>query len=67
MYQNFIPVLNGYTNLPFWNTSVGQTTNMSYDIRGDQIIIPKFNNAVRGSGFIWNNPSITPIYNRHWD
>ena len=49
-YQSFIP-MNWY-----WN-SLGTTTNMSYDLRGDPIVIPKNN-------FIWNNSSLFPIHNR---
>jgi hypothetical protein len=42
---------------PFWNSRIGQTSNMSYDLRGDPIIQQKL-------PFIWNNASISPIYNR---
>ena len=55
-FYNFLPTFNGYTNLPWWNTSLGNTTNMSYDLRGDPISIPKTN-------FVWNNSSTMPIYN----
>jgi len=55
-FNNFFPVLNGYTNLPWWNTSLGTTSNMSYDLRGDPMVIPRTN-------FIWNNSSTVPIYN----
>lgn len=55
-FNRFFPFYNGYTNLPWWNTSLGNTTNMSYDIRGDPLIIPR-------SNFVWNNSSIYPIYN----
>jgi len=48
---------NGYTCFPFWNTALGNRRNMSYDIRGDPIIIPKTN-------FVWNNGTIFPIHNR---
>lgn len=51
LYQSFIP-MNWY-----WNYNSGTTTNMSYDLRGDPIIIPKKN-------FIWNNSSLFPIHNR---
>ena len=61
LFENFtnflIPYSNGYTNLPWWNTRIGNTSNMSYDLRGDPIIIPK-------NQFIWNNSSIFPIYNK---
>jgi hypothetical protein len=43
--------------MPFNNTRVGQTTNMSYDLRGDPLKIPKYS-------FMWNNSTITPIYNK---
>ena len=55
-FNNFIPINNGYTNLPWWNTSLGNTTNMSYDLRGDPVVIPRTN-------YVWNNSSIFPIYN----
>lgn len=53
----YIPWSNGYTNLPWWNTSLGNTSNMSYDIRGDPLIIPRTN-------FAWNNGTTFPIYNQ---
>ena len=56
-WSYFIPNSNGYTNLPGWNTSLGNTRNMSYDIRGDPMAIPRTN-------FVWNNGTIFPIYNR---
>ena len=52
----YIPYSNGYTDLPWNNTSLGNTTNMSYDIRGDPLIIPRTN-------FVWNNGTNFPIYN----
>ena len=55
-FNYFIPQTNGYTNLPWWNTRLGNTNNMSYDIRGDPIIIPRTN-------FVWNNGTVFPIYN----
>ena len=63
VYSNsyFIPYFllgsNGYTNLPWWNTSLGNTSNMSYDLRGDPVVIPKTN-------FAWNNGTNFPIYNQ---
>ena len=56
MNEYFIPIFNGYTNFPFNNTQVGTKTNMSYDIRGEPIIIPHQN-------FVWNNSEISPIHN----
>ena len=53
----YIPWSNGYTNLPWWNTSLGNTSNMSYDLRGDPLIIPRIN-------FAWNNGTNFPIYNQ---
>ena len=47
-----------YPNYPFWNMRFGQTSNMSYDLRGDPLIIPKY-------PFLWNYSTLTPIYNRH--
>ncbi|AYV80197.1 MAG: hypothetical protein Gaeavirus15_7 [Gaeavirus sp.] len=32
------------------------TTNMSYDMRGDPLAIPK-------QSYIWNNSDLSPIYN----
>jgi hypothetical protein len=52
-----IPLAYDHTNFPFWNSRVGQTTNMSYDLRGDPVIIPK-------RPTIWNYSTLTPIYNR---
>lgn len=52
----WIPYSNGYTDLPWWNTQLGNTTNMSYDYRGDPLIIPRTN-------FVWNNGTNFPIYN----
>jgi hypothetical protein len=56
-YGYYIPWSNGYTDLPWWNTSLGNTTNMSYDIRGDPLAIPRTN-------FVWNNGTNFPIYNQ---
>jgi len=53
----YIPWSNGYTNLPWGNTSLGNTSSMSYDLRGDPLIIPRTN-------FIWNNGTNFPIYNQ---
>jgi hypothetical protein len=53
----YIPFENGYTNLPWWNTSLGNTSNMSYDLRGDPSILPRTN-------FVWNNGTNFPIYNQ---
>lgn len=47
---------NGYTNYPWNNVRIGNTRNMSYDYRGDPVIIPKTN-------FVWNNGTVFPIYN----
>lgn len=56
-FNNFFPISNGYTNLPWWNTSLGNTTNMSYDLRGDPLRIPRTN-------FVWDNGTNFPIYNQ---
>ena len=56
-YGYYIPWSNGYTDLPWNNTSLGNTTNMSYDLRGDPLIIPRTN-------FAWNNGTNFPIYNQ---
>lgn len=55
-FYNFFPILNGYTNLPWNNMALGTTSNMSYDLRGDSVVIPR-------TEFVWNNPSTFPIYN----
>jgi len=55
-FGNYIPNSNGYTDLPWNNTSLGNTTNMSYDLRGDPMAIPRTN-------FVWNNGVNFPIYN----
>lgn len=56
-YQSVIPWSNGYTNFPWWNTPLGTTKNMSYDLRGDPLVIPR-------TQFVWNNSSLFPIYNK---
>ena len=53
----YIPEYPYVREYPFWNSRIGQTTNMSYDLRGDPIIIPKY-------PFMWNYSTLTPIYNR---
>jgi hypothetical protein len=55
-FYRFFPTFNAYTNLPWWNTPLGTTSNMSYDLRGDPLVIPK-------KDFVWNNSSTIPIYN----
>jgi hypothetical protein len=55
-FYNFFPIMNGYTNLPWNNMALGTTSNMSYDLRGDPLVIPRTN-------FVWNNSSTVPIYN----
>ena len=42
--------------LPWFNSRFGNTRNMSYDLRGDPLIIPRNN-------FVWNNSTVFPIYN----
>ena len=49
--------LSQSTQFPFWNTQIGTTRNMSYDLRGD-IPIPRYNVGP------WLNSSTTPIYNK---
>lgn len=56
-FDYFNPYLYGITNFPFWNTQLGIKSYMSHDLRGDPIIIPKYN-------FVWNNSDVWPIYNR---
>ena len=41
VHQIFIPIVNKYTDYFFWTPFYGQTKNMSYDIRGDPLIIPR--------------------------
>lgn len=45
-----------YTTMPWNNTMIGNTTNMSYDLRGDPLVIPKEN-------FVWLNGTVFPIHN----
>jgi hypothetical protein len=52
-----LPDIDNYTNWPWGNMRMGQTSNMSYDLRGDPIQIPKY-------PFMWNNSTLTPIYNK---
>ena len=49
-----------HTNYPFNNMRIGNTSNMSYDLRGDPLIIPH-------EEFIWNNSETYPIYNTSID
>lgn len=58
IFQSFIPWANGYTNLPWWNTQIGNKSNMSYDLRGDPLVIP-----LPPYELVWNNPTKFPIYN----
>jgi hypothetical protein len=52
-----VPWWNGYTDLPWNNSRLGNTNNMSYDLRGDPMVIPR-------TQFPWNNSSLVPIYNQ---
>lgn len=52
-----ISKMDNYPNWPFWNMRFGQTSNMSYDLRGDPLIIPKY-------PLMWNYSTLTPIYNK---
>jgi len=49
-----------HTDFPFNNTRLGNTSNMSYDLRGDPLIIPH-------QEYEWNNPETYPIYNTSVD
>ena len=65
-WNNFgIPVLNGSTDLPWNNTELGVTSNMSYDLRGDPMVIPRVQMTPSGAALLspWNNPEVYPIYN----
>ena len=48
VHQTYIPMFNNYTKHFIWTPFYGQTKNMSYDLRGDPIIIQRqhliFNN-----------------------
>ena len=55
-WDYFIPNSNGYTDLPWYNTPLGNKRNMSYDLRSDPFQIPKTN-------LVWNNGTTFPIYN----
>jgi len=57
VYWSGPPIYNNNNNNPYWNPKFGQTSNMSYDLRGDPLIIPKY-------PFMWNYSTLTPIYNR---
>lgn len=46
-----------YTNYPFWNISLENTRNMSYDIRGDPYIPRVYTGP-------WNQSTLNPINNR---
>jgi hypothetical protein len=48
-----------HTNFLWWNTQLGSTRNMSYDLRGDVPIYPRFRHFQP-----WNNPTRFPIYNK---
>jgi hypothetical protein len=54
--DNF-PINDDHTNFPFNNMRIGQTSNMSYDLRGDPIRIKKY-------PWDWNYSTLTPIYNK---
>ena len=45
-----------HTDFLFNNTKLGNTNNMSYDLRGDPIIITP-------EEYAWNNSGSYPIYN----
>jgi len=51
------PYLATHTNFPFWNTQMGSTRNMSYDLRGD-VPIPYYMNVP------FNMGTRIPIRNR---
>jgi hypothetical protein len=41
----------------WWKPKLRYTKNMSYDLRGDPLIIPP-------REYIWNNPEVVPKFNR---
>jgi len=49
-FSYFIPTFMDHTNLPWWNTKK-TTRNMSYDLRGDPLVIYP-------QQFIWNNSNL---------
>lgn len=55
--QNNFPTFYDHTDFPFDNMRMGQTSNMSYDLRGDPIKIKKYPQS-------WNYSTLTPIYNK---
>ena len=55
-----LPSIDSYTNWPFWNMRLGQTSNMSYDLRGDPMVIPKY-------PFMWNYSTLTPILKKIYE
>jgi predicted PurR-regulated permease PerM len=46
-----------HTNFPFWNTQIGSTRNMSYDLRGDIPLKWSYTGP-------WLNSSWFPIHNK---
>lgn len=55
--EGFMNWFNTHTNWPFWNTQIGTTNTMSYDLRGDIPIQPSYVGP-------WLNSSTIPIYNK---
>lgn len=48
--------IDQFINLAF-DDNLRHTRNMSYDLRGDPLIIPRTN-------MVWNNPTRIPIFNQ---
>lgn len=56
LFDSWYSDSNEYTDNEWNNIRLGNTRNMSYDIRGDPLEIPVTN-------FVWNNATTFPIYN----
>jgi len=55
-WNNFgIPISNGSTDLPWNNTQLGVTSNMSYDLRGDPGVIPRIQVSPNGAALLSPN------------
>lgn len=51
--NNVIPIID----FNWWKPKIRYTKNMSYDLRGDPLIIPP-------REYVWNNPEVIPKFNR---
>jgi hypothetical protein len=51
--NNVIPIID----FNWWKPKLRYTKNMSYDLRGNPLIIP-------AREYVWNNPKVVPKFNR---